>query len=690
MTKIAGVLLLFFISIAGIAQKSTLQVIKPENVARLQWQILDEKYNNVFSGDQNFRDDSVTFSLEANKRYILRVSVFEIYNPNSTLLILINNGEPIILIKSEIESGDHYYPFFTGMRTQQGKITGGTTALITDFPWQVFFKSGSFQCGGSIIAPNWILTAAHCTKDDLGNAIPATSMSVKVGANNPYNAAEGQVYSVSSVIVHEGYNDQTLLNDIALLKLSVPINNPIAIPIKMVIADDVAAGATDPGVLSTVTGWGLVHVSPDSLPKSLQKVQLPLVTNAQASTVWSSIPATDMMAGYLNGNKDACNGDSGGPLIVPVAGSFKVAGIVSWGSQACDTYGAYTRVSLFENWIRVNTGIGLVGDTLICNGVVSSQYTIGNVPVATVYQWKLTPSNAGTVSGNSTGATVVWNNAFTGTATLMLNITINNTVMEWTRQYLDVVPRTSLISQSGDTVICARQPFTLRVNAAGHSLSFKWFKDGNQIQSGPTPNFTVQSATTDLSGVYTCQISGSCGTLTSLPVNLTVHPLTKIMSISPEVEVPFGNDASITVVSQGFDLNYQWTKDNILLDNTNSSQLVLQNVNATNIGLYRVIVTGACGTEKSDSVYVYVKKANFTSDPEVFLWPSVTSEEFNVALSTNAIYNIRVYNTMGKIVKEITSCQYQTNIDVSFAAKGTYIVTVFNGSFKKSLKIIKY
>ena len=65
----------------------------------------------------------------------------------------------------------------------------------------------------------------------------------------------------------------------------------------------------------------------------------------------------DLMAGYQNGNKDACNGDSGGPLVVPVFGEYKVAGIVSWGSTQCSTYGAYTRVSDFLQWIRSKTGL---------------------------------------------------------------------------------------------------------------------------------------------------------------------------------------------------------------------------------------------------------------------------------------------------------------------------------------------
>mgnify|MGYP001791828258 CR=1 FL=1 len=665
------------------SQKVTVQVIKTEKTALSEWQILDEKYNIVFSGNEYFRADSVTFFLDANKRYFLQISVIEIYNHDSNLYTLILNNEPVILIKSDIGPGDHIYPFFTGMRNERIKITGGGDAVISDFPWQVYFISGSFRCGGSIIGDKWILTAAHCTHDDLGNPIPTISMSVKVGSS----LISGQTYNVSQVIVNEGYDHNTLLNDIALLKLTVPINNINARPIKLVTSDDVINGATDPGVLSTVTGWGYTQVTPITLPTSLQKVKLPLITIAQASTVWGTIPKTDIMAGLLNGNRDACNGDSGGPMVVPVPGEYKLAGIVSWGSSNCNTYGAYTRVSMFENWIRFNTEI--VGDTLVCKGVVSSQYTLSNVPSATAYEWRLLPGNAGSVSGTASSATVIWNTGFTGSAKLVLMVTINNVVSEWTRLYPKVVLNTKLLSQSTDTIACAEQPFTLKVVAEGYNLIYKWFKNGIQIQSGPSSKLNISSATTDNSGVYNCEITGYCGTVFSSNINLTVFPLTKITSVSPDVEVPFGKNVTLEVSAQGHDLIYHWQKDNVLLDNSTTSRLFLQGLNAASIGIYRAIVSGTCGTKISDTVYVYVKKQNFSGEPEVFLWPSVTIDEFNVALSNDAIYSVNIYSINGQVIRELTNCRSQTIINVRETAKGTSIVLVFNSSFRKSLKLIK-
>ena len=134
---------------------------------------------------------------------------------------------------------------------------------------------------------------------------------------------------------------------------------------------------------------------------------------------------------------------------------------------------------------------------------------------------------------------------------------------------------------------------------------------------------------------------------------------------------------------------YQWEKDGIVLQNSSASSLSLNNVNASNIGIYQSIVTGTCGTEASNTIYLYVQKRDYSREPEIFLWPSFTSSEFNVALSNNSIYNISIYTTNGRLISNLTNCRYQTTINVSTIAKGTYIIVVYNGSFRKSLKVIK-
>ena len=692
MKRLFFIPLLYLIIYPVSAQKATIQLIQTKNAGLTDWQILDDQNKSLFSGTGNTGNDSLTFGLDPGKYYFFRVSVTAINNPDTSLYSLLINGEPILLVKSAIGTGDHIFPFFTGVKAINAKIAGGTSTLISRFPWQVYYISGDFRCGGSIINGNWIITAAHCTRDDLGVAIPASSMSVVVGSNDPKNSPlSGKTYSVSAAIVHEGYNDQTLLNDIALLRLKDTINFANATPINLVTTTDVTAGAIVPGVLASVTGWGYTAVSPNYvLPTALQLVQLPIISNALASIVWgSSITATDLMAGYRNGNGDACDGDSGGPLVVPVSGEFRLAGIVSWGSPACNTYGAYTRVSDFDTWILKNTGFMPKGDSIICPGTTLSQYSINAIPGATNYQWVLLPSVAGIITGNGRNASLVWNTGFTGTATIVIKATVNNKISDWFRLSVKVARNSRLLGQTADTIICAGKPVSLNVNVNGYNLIYKWSKNGQVIQTGASSKLSIAAATINDSGDYRCEISSSCGTVISGIIKLTVYPVTRITFISPDLEVPFGNNVTLQVNAEGHDLVYQWQKDGTVIANSNTSALFLSHLNASDIGIYRNKVTGTCGIEISDSVYLYVKRANFSSEPEVFLWPSITNNEFSVALSNDSFYNIQIFSTTGKKIRELPKCRYQTNINISTLAKGLYVVEVYNSSFRKSIKVIK-
>jgi secreted trypsin-like serine protease len=696
MKNVVFIFLFCFIQLNLFSQKVTVKIVRAEDAAVSDWLILDDRYQLVFKGSEYYRSDSVILTLDANKRYFLEISVSKIVTNDTKLYTLILNNEPIILINTDIGTGDHFYPFFTGIKNEENKITGGTTTTISEFPWQVYYISGNFRCGGTIISKDWILTAAHCTKNSFGVTTPLANMFVKAGANNPNNSSDGQLYNVSEVIVHEGYDTQTLENDIALLRLQQPINIPTAKPIKLITSEDVAFGATDPGVMSWVTGWGLTQVNPNVTPVNLQKVQLPIVTNKQASTVWNSIPSTCIMAGYQNGNQDACSGDSGGPLVVPVFDEYKIAGIVSWGSATCSTYGGYTRVSMMETWIRSKTGITKeitppvpAGDTLVCAGVASGQYSVNPISNATAYEWKISPAEAGVVTWNNEIATVTWTSGFVGSATLTLRATINGVVSEWSRLTVKVVYTTKLNSQSADTAVCTGTPISLYVGANGYNNNYKWFRDNVLIQSGTSPEVFFRTPRTDNSGIYKCQIAGYCNTVISDNVKLTVYPLTEVTSVSPNLSVPFGSDATLEVNSLGHNLAYQWKKDGVTIENSNLPKLYLYNLNASDIGLYNSIVTGTCGTVVSDSVYVYVMNKNSSVQPEVFLWPSFTTGNFNIALSNDATYSVSIYTISGSLAKEIKNCRFQTTINVSNLSSGTYIVRIISGEFHKSLRFIR-
>jgi secreted trypsin-like serine protease len=696
MKKLHVSFLLLFITITAFPQKVSVHVTRTGEAAGTEWQILDDEMFPLVSGRDFFDADSVSFGVEENRRFFLEVSVPGNFAYDNILYQLYINTEPILLIRSDLTPGDHFFPFFSGVKQKTAKITGGTAADISDFPWQVYYESGNYTCGGTIIAGDWILTAAHCTEDDYGNFIPASAMDVIVGANNPRSGTEGKIYYVSRVIRHEQYDPVTLNNDIALLQLKSTINYPNATPIRLVSKIDSAAGATDPGVMAWLTGYGLTKVYPPTYPVSLQKVQIPIVSNAQASTVWPDINPTDMMAGYLNGNKDACSGDSGGPLVVPVGDEFKLAGLVSWGSSTCDTYGAYTRVSLFEDWVSSKTGIEISyvppvpsGDSIVCEGTTGSSYSIGTIDGATSYEWQLLPAEAGTISGNSGLANVTWTSGYLGAATVKTRVTRYGFPSYWSSLTVHVARYNNLLSRSNDTIICAGRPIALDVSCEGYNLGYTWYRDGNKLTSGSSSMLPLANTTVATSGLYRCEISGSCGDPLFAEVNLTVLHVTVINSITRDTKAYFGDNITLDVNADGHNLLYQWRKDGSQLPDGTSSYYVMNDVNASNTGLYSVNVTGTCGEVLSSNIYVYVTDNKTATNREILVWPTVTSDLLNVAMSTEDEYRITLFNTAGTLLIDKPGCQYKTTISIAHLPMGIYILDVYSNGFRKSVKLIR-
>ncbi|MCG2784937.1 MAG: trypsin-like serine protease [Anaerolineae bacterium] len=246
-----------------------------------------------------------------------------------------------------------------------GKIVGGAPADPGEWPWQVALVSGNATilwsdqfCGGVLIAHQWVLTAGHCVTDNDGILVSPTSIDVVAGIYDLWTPAPGyQRRDVIQIIRHPNYTNDTLHNDIALLKLASPITLGGSGATKAYVLPLVTSSSGNlAGMNAWVTGWGYTESEP-GWPDELYEVQVPIYSNTvcnDASHYNGAILDSMLCAGYDSGQKDSCHGDSGGPLVVSLSGQWQLAGIVSWGDGCAEPLapGVYTRVSSFTDWIQ--------------------------------------------------------------------------------------------------------------------------------------------------------------------------------------------------------------------------------------------------------------------------------------------------------------------------------------------------
>ncbi|XP_031328604.1 trypsin alpha-4-like [Photinus pyralis] len=196
-----------------------------------------------------------------------------------------------------------------------GRIVGGVDTTIESYPHQVsVMYFDRHICGGSIIAHNLILTAAHCTRGQ-----EYYFLNIRYGSSLKNEG--GQIVAVSEINDHPSYDPTTQDYDISVLK----VEKDFELSPKAQIIGLVSPNTQEGDRHAFVSGWGALYSGGPS-PTQLQVVEVKEEARVACSKAYGN-KITDRMICFKNPGQDACQGDSGGPL---VSGGAQV-GVVSWG-----------------------------------------------------------------------------------------------------------------------------------------------------------------------------------------------------------------------------------------------------------------------------------------------------------------------------------------------------------------------
>jgi trypsin len=213
---------------------------------------------------------------------------------------------------------------------------------------------GAFGCTGTLIASQWVMTAGHCgsatgslTQGVVPSPVAWPPQAYEVVLNSARADGEGgETHSVSDILVDSDYivtNGSG--NDVTLMKLDEP--SKVA-PMRIAAVGERAKW--NPGVLTTIAGFGATSSDGSEMPDRMQFAQVPIVSDSDCAKAYGdgSFDAKTMVcAGYPQGGTDTCGGDSGGPLLAPVRGGFRLAGATSFGEGCAEAGkpGVYARVA---------------------------------------------------------------------------------------------------------------------------------------------------------------------------------------------------------------------------------------------------------------------------------------------------------------------------------------------------------
>ncbi|XP_036705984.1 mannan-binding lectin serine protease 1 isoform X2 [Balaenoptera musculus] len=255
-------------------------------------------------------------------------------------------------------------------RNLMARIFNGRPAQKGTTPWIAMLShlNGQPFCGGSLLGSKWIVTAAHCLHQLLDSEeatlhgldlLSPSAFKIIMGKHWRYRSDENeQSLNVKQIFLHPLYNPNTFENDMALVELlKSPVLNDFVMPICL------PQGPSQEGAMVIVSGWGKQFLQ--RFPETLMEIEIPVVDHRICQEAYTPLKrkvTRDMIcAGEKEGGKDACAGDSGGPMATldTERGQWYLVGTVSWGVDCGkkDRYGVYSYIFHNKDWIQRVTGI---------------------------------------------------------------------------------------------------------------------------------------------------------------------------------------------------------------------------------------------------------------------------------------------------------------------------------------------
>ncbi|XP_037550311.1 tissue-type plasminogen activator-like [Nematolebias whitei] len=245
------------------------------------------------------------------------------------------------------------------------KIVGGSFTPIESHPWvaALYHNRGTFLCGGSLISPCWVLTAAHCFSEVENTKLQHMSVYLGKSAINETDATREQSFIVDKLVIHEDYDESNYNNDIALLKIkSTSGACAVKTPSVRTVCLPPLYTRLPPGITFSIAGFGKQKYDSPAFSQLLKQADVRMLsrTECKREPLYKDFVTKNMIcAASPDWSIDACTGDSGGPLVYEASGRMFLFGVVSWGDgcAAVNKPGVYTQVTNYNKWIAAKTGL---------------------------------------------------------------------------------------------------------------------------------------------------------------------------------------------------------------------------------------------------------------------------------------------------------------------------------------------